>query len=110
MPSLVVIIIQAHCPFGAYPGRAPETADGWSPTGAPCYASGAAPAFLWTEKPLREQGLRPAAGAADAFVQSQHGLAALYLIAACVLDNPAAWPPPRPAEGEPAAATPPWWP
>jgi hypothetical protein len=82
---------------------------GWSPAGAPCYASGFAPAFLFTEKQLREHGLRPPAGAADAFVQSQHGPAALYLITACVLEDAGAWPPPRPARSEPAADAPWWW-
>ncbi|MFI6031636.1 hypothetical protein [Amycolatopsis magusensis] len=83
---------------------------GWSPNGKPCYASGAAPAFLWTEKQLHEHGLRPATGEADAFVQSQHGPAGLYLITACVLEDTPAWPPPRPAEGEAAADKPAWWP
>ncbi len=80
---------------------------GWAPNGAPCFASGTAPSFLWMEKQLREHGLRPATGVADAFVQSQHGPAALYLITTCVLENPDAWPPLRPADDAPAASTPP---
>ncbi|WP_410646508.1 hypothetical protein [Amycolatopsis sp. cmx-4-54] len=65
---------------------------------------------MWTEKQLRDHGLRPSAGVADAFVWSQYGPAALYLITTCELDGTEAWPPPRPAGDEPAAGTPPWWP
>ncbi|MEV0074336.1 MULTISPECIES: hypothetical protein [unclassified Amycolatopsis] len=80
----------------------------WSQSGRPCYRTGSAPSFLWTEKQLRDHGLRPATGAADAFVESQHGPAALYLITACELDDPHAWPPIRPAEGGPGSNTPTW--
>jgi len=69
---------------------------GWSEHGLPCYSSGTAPSFLWTENQLRDHGLAPTGGCC-ALVESQYGPAALYLITETALAVPRAWPPVRPA-------------
>ena len=76
---------------------------GWSEQGLPCYSSGTAPSFLWTENQLREQGLVPAGGCC-ALVESQYGPAALYLITESALADPRAWPPVQPAAATGTAA------
>ncbi|WP_329052980.1 hypothetical protein OG738_09700 [Amycolatopsis sp. NBC_01488] len=63
----------------------------WSTIGLPCYRVGQAPPFLRTIAQLTELGLRPTGNRA-AFVDSQHGDAALYLITETKLLNPDAWP------------------
>lgn len=62
----------------------------------PCFGVSQAPPFLWTESQLRAVQLRPGEGPCAAFVDSQHGPAALYLITDAVLTDPASWPPARP--------------
>lgn len=67
----------------------------WTPSGLPCYRVGQAPPFLWTESQLRAIELR-AGGGPCAFVDSQYGPAALYLITDAALADPDSWPPARP--------------
>lgn len=67
----------------------------WTPLGLPCYRVGDAPRFLVTQSQLEGFGLRAGDGPC-AYVDSQHGPAALYLITDAVLANPNGWPPARP--------------
>ena len=67
----------------------------WTPHGLPCYRVGQAPPFLQTDGQLRALELR-AGGGPCAYVDSQHGPAALYLITDAVLAAPSSWPPSRP--------------
>lgn len=67
----------------------------WTPHGLPCYHVGQAPPFLWTENQLRAMQLRSGGGPC-AYVDSQYGPAALYLITDAVLLDPRSWPPARP--------------
>lgn len=71
----------------------------WSATGLPCYRSGQAPPFLCTLGQLADLGLRSTGGQA-AFVDSQHGDVALYMITETELASPNAWPPAKPGETE----------
>ncbi|TCO58334.1 hypothetical protein [Actinocrispum wychmicini] len=68
----------------------------WTPHGLPCYHANQAPGFLRTQSQLEEMGLRPTGGAC-AYVDSQYGPAALYLITDSTLANPRSWPPTRPS-------------
>jgi hypothetical protein len=70
----------------------------WTPNGVPCFRVGQAPPFLWTESQLRAVDLRPGAGPCAAFVESQYGPAALYLITDAILADPGRWPPARPEQ------------
>lgn len=70
----------------------------WTPHGLPCYRSQAAPAFLCTETQLRGLGLAPG-GAPCAYVDSQYGPAALYLVTEAQLAQPEKWPPSHPEAG-----------
>lgn len=69
----------------------------WTPLGLPCYRVGEAPPYLVTQSQLRGLGLVAGDGPC-AYVDSQHGPAALYLITAAVLANPGSWPPVRPEQ------------
>ncbi|MEU3767904.1 hypothetical protein AB0E55_22870 [Amycolatopsis keratiniphila] len=73
---------------------------GWSETGLPCYRPGAAPPFLRTTNQLADMGLR-STGRTAAFVDSQYGPAALFLLTETDLLPGTLWPPATPADQPP---------
>ncbi|UMO99960.1 hypothetical protein [Amycolatopsis sp. EV170708-02-1] len=68
-----------------------------SETGLPCYRPGAAPPFLRTTNQLEDMGLC-STGRTAAFVDSQYGPAALFLLTETDLLPGTTWPPIMSAE------------
>lgn len=66
----------------------------WTPSGQPCYRLRQAPRFLATRSDLADLGL-VATSSPAAYVDSQYGLAALYVLPDTELADPGAWPPRR---------------